>query len=565
MDSVHGIQFEAMEWGFVSTRTYAEPFNEIELDIVVTNEGGKEWKLPAFWAGDNDWRVRFAAPEPGRYRYESICSDSYNQGLHGRTGSIEIQPYVGSNPLLLHGKLQVAATGRTFEFEDGTPFLWLGDTWWYGLCKRLVWPHEFMELCDDRIRKGFNVIQMVAGMPCDAFEFDERAENEGGYVWERDYRQVNPAYFNMADLRIQRLVQCGLMPCILGSWGFYLPLMGAEKMKRHWRMLIARWSAYPVIWCVAGETTMVGYAKLFSGDFSDQPLQHKGWSDVARYIHTIEPYGRLITTHPEAFLNGNGRKELDDDRLVDFAMLQTGHGERNSVVENTQRVLRAAYAQAPTKPVINAEVCYEGHMQQNWQDVQRFLFWVCMLSGAAGHTYGAGGIWQLNARDKPFGVTPHLPPHVYENTPWDQAMRFLGSAHLGVGKSLLERYPWHRMEPHPEWVTVQSRERSKLFESLKEQGLEGLLPHPNLILQPYAAGISGELRMFYLPPRFYEWSGPLVAKMEKGIEYHACYLDPITGAEYELGTAVGDENGCWQAPEVPIMQDWVLVLSTVNV
>jgi hypothetical protein len=119
------------------------------------------------------------------------------------------------------------------------------------------------------------------------------------------------------------------------------------------------------------------------------------------------------------------------------------------------------------------------------------------------------------------------------------------------------------MEPHPEWVAERSGERTELSESLKEQGLEDLLPHPNPILQPYAAGIPGELRMFYLPPRFYEWSGPLVAKMENGIEYHARYLDPITGAEHEIGTAVGDENGCWQAPEVPIMQDWVLALSAL--
>jgi hypothetical protein len=31
--------------------------------------------------------------------------------------------------------------------------------------------------------------------------------------------------------------------------------MGMEKVKKHWRYLIARWSAYPVVWCLAGEGT----------------------------------------------------------------------------------------------------------------------------------------------------------------------------------------------------------------------------------------------------------------------------------------------------------------------
>ena len=30
-------------------------------------------------------------------------------------------------------------------------------------------------------------------------------------------------------------------------------------MKKHWRYLIARWGAYPVVWCLAGEGTMPYY------------------------------------------------------------------------------------------------------------------------------------------------------------------------------------------------------------------------------------------------------------------------------------------------------------------
>ena len=42
-------------------------------------------------------------------------------------------------------------------------------------------------------------------------------------------------------------------------------------------------------------------------------------------------------------------------------------------------------------PVLVGEVDYEGHMMANRQDIQRYMFWSCLLNGAAGHTYGAGG------------------------------------------------------------------------------------------------------------------------------------------------------------------------------
>jgi len=35
--------------------------------------------------------------------------------------------------------------------------------------------------------------------------------------------------------------------------------MGIEKMKKHWRYLIARYGAYPVVWCLAGEGIMPYY------------------------------------------------------------------------------------------------------------------------------------------------------------------------------------------------------------------------------------------------------------------------------------------------------------------
>ncbi len=52
-------------------------------------------------------------------------------------------------------------------------------------------------------------------------------------------------------------------------------------------------------------------------------------------------------------------------------------------------------------PVLVGETCYEGHMQQGFGDTQRRMFWQSILNGAAGHTYGAAGIWHASVEGDP--------------------------------------------------------------------------------------------------------------------------------------------------------------------
>ncbi len=65
------------------------------------------------------------------------------------------------------------------------------------------------------------------------------------------------------------------------------------------------------------------------------------------------------------------------------------------------------------------EVCYEGIQEASRQEVQRFMFWSALLSGTGGHTYGANGIWQVNTREKPYGLSPH--GHSWGGPAWDIA------------------------------------------------------------------------------------------------------------------------------------------------
>src|SRR5688572_5912635 len=125
------------EWTFESKKDYADPFNEVQLDLLVTTPDGKKLRVPGFWAGGKIWKARYASPQPGTHRWKLACSDPTNAGLHGVEGSIELKPYTGDNPLYRHGPIRIAADKRHFEHSDGTPFFWLRTTWWMGLSHRL--------------------------------------------------------------------------------------------------------------------------------------------------------------------------------------------------------------------------------------------------------------------------------------------------------------------------------------------------------------------------------------------------------------------------------------------
>ena len=519
----------ATEWSWVSGKQYSDPFNQVDVDAIVNTPSGSEERVPGFWAGDSTWRVRYAAPGPGTYKIRSVCTDAGNRDLHGQTFQLNVQPYSANNPHYQHGPLKVGKDGRHFEHADGTPFFWLGDTWWMGFCKRLSWPDGFQALAADRVRKGFTMVQIVAGLYPDMEPYDERGANEAGYPWERDFARINPAYFDMADVRIQHLADHGLAACIVGFWGYFIPRMGMDKVKKHWRYLIARWGAYPVVWCLAGEGTMPYY--LSKTPKEDAEIQKHGLTELARYVHETDPHHHPVTIHPP----NSARLCVDDASVIDFDMLQTGHSDRESVPSTIETVNRSLAAD-PQMPVLIGEVCYEGIREASRQEVQRFMFWSAMLSGTAGHTYGANGIWQVNTREKPYGLSPH--GHSWGGPAWDIAAALPGSGQLGMAKALLTRYKWFKLEPRPELIDPRWSKED--------------------YWKPFAAEIPGEAIFAFTPASY---SGATFRNLKPG-SYRAFFFNPADGSETEIGTISPDASGSWKIAEVPIFQDWVVVLES---
>jgi hypothetical protein len=533
-----------VETALVSDRTYSDPFNQVTVDVIFTDPQGRELRVPAFWAGGTAWKVRYASPTLGVHRFRSECSESKDTGLHGITGTVEVQAYTGRNPLYSHGPLRVAPNRRYLEHLDGTPFFWLADTWWMGLCHRLQWPEEFRALAADRKDKGFNVIQIVAGLYPDMFPFDPRGANEAGYPWETNYARIRPEYFDAADKRLGYLVDQGMTPCIVGAWGYFMPWMGVEKMKAHWRYLIARYGAWPVVWCAAGEANLPWY--LAPGFPYDDRKQVHDWTEVMKFVRATDAFHRPLTVHPTAIKRYTARHATDDPGLLDFDLLQTSHGQRESV-PLTIKAVRESFSAEPHMPVIDGEACYEMLGDSLPTEWTRRMFWLCIMNGAAGHTYGANGIWQCNRPGQPHGASPH--GGSYGKIPWNEAMHLPGSRQMGLAKAFIEQFPWPRFEPHPEWA---ARDPEPL------PGLEGGKLRPNAgSSEPQATGIPGSLRLIYVPER----EVIEIRDLEPQAKYAASYFDPVSGEKAPLGLIQADTRGVWKCqPPLAGDQDWVLVL-----
>lgn len=505
------------EKSFRAAAAYRDPFHEVDFRVRITFPDGTEKIHPGFWAGHDVFKFRFSAPLTGTYRYATLASNEHDAGLHDQRGTFEVVPYTGDNPLLRHGPIRLSENRRHFVHADGTPFLWLGDTWWCGLTKRLRWPDDFKLMVSDRVAKGFNVVQFTAGLAPSGTYFAEKNANEAGLPWDEAAQRIVPEYFDAADQRVFHLVASGLMPVVVPCWGFYILRMGTPNAIRLWQYVMARWGALPVVWCLAGEVSMPYYTSPTPQE--DGPRQIEAWSEVLEFLRANNTYGHLITAHPRHARTS--RAEVKSPALLDFDLIQAGHLFVHAL-PTALSLLRKSREAAPVMPALVDEVAYEGIGETNWEDCQRQLFWASVLSGSPGYTYGAHGITQFNSAEFPSYNQPQ--GQSWGEGVWRDAYQFRGSTQVGVGKKILEQFEWWKLEPHPEWVPVATTESLREFSA-------------------YAAGIPGQLRLI-----FYSAVSSMdlvVQHLEPGRVYDAYFVTPSSGKRLPLGPIRGDAHGTW--------------------
>jgi hypothetical protein len=531
---------QAMLWTLESDKDRADPWGEVTLFARAIGPDGTTLRIPAFWDGGRIWRFRISTPTAGTWQLTTDCSDASDGGLHGRTAVLDVAPIAAgeSNPFWRHGPVQLTADQSRLEHADGTPFHWFADTWWM-LASGRVSSEGFSTLTAKRREQGFSVIQISIGFQPDTTPFDGRDANAGGSPWMPDYESINPAYFASVDQQLEHLIANGILPCAMGGWGYHALFMGKDRTIAHWRYLVARYGAWPVVWCLAGEGAMPYY--LSRTRQADISALLEMWPEVACFVHDIDPWHRPLTLHPRE----HSWDDTADPSTLDFHMTQAGHQPHAPRIALEQ--LATGRARFPGKVIVNAEPPYEGHGGTNLTDVQRYSFWTSMLSGASGYTYGAAGIFQANDRELPTGPRPD--GGAYDPLFWDEGLKLPGAEQLAKGHALLKSLGLDNFSPHPEWASLDLKVPQDTY---------------NWPIRAFAAGIPGRVRVIYLPLRWYHWDGPLVRALEPGVRYKAAYLEPDVLRRHELGVVTGDGNGEWRGPTLPHLFDWLLLLEAVD-
>jgi hypothetical protein len=526
------------ELNFHAKTDAGDPFLDSEVEVVFTEPSGIVLHIPAFWAGGEQWKVRYAPRILGQHNFQAVVTRGSTKLPGELTGKLEAVAYQGTNPLLQHGPVHLSVNRKHFAHADGTPFFWLADSWWHGMVSRLTMD-GVKTLVANRVQKGFNTIQFAVAFPCDIAPFDDRGANEAGHAWTKDFGTINPAYWDLTDQRVTYLLEQGLMPSIVGAWGYYINFMGEEKMKKHWRYIVARYGAFPVAWTLCGESRLPWYSNIGKSDQGYQ--QTFKWAEVGRYLQTNNPTGRLIGIHPgpPLWFHDASYEALPDYSMVDIYFGMGGHGNMNEYSDLLRNLkdMDKFRNNNPSKVSLIGEFAWEGMYGGNCGPfITRMQFWASVLRGSPGHCYGNDAMWQMNTKAQLFGASPM--GVTWGNWTWEEAIHWPGASQVSIGKSIMQKFEWWRFEPHQDWVTP--------IEEKDERGLVSA-----------AAGIPGEVRLFY----FSKKAKQKLLKLESGVRYQATFISPIDGKEYPLEKPIaGDAQGTCEAPRGPLNQDWVLVL-----
>lgn len=514
-----------------------------ELDVEIVGPDESVMQIPAFRLDDATWAFRFVGLAEGLHRWRVTEGDE-------AAGTLDILPApVAPGAGRMPAPVTAERDMRHLLAPDGSPFLWLADTWWYAASDRISGA-QLERLARKRFAEGYSVIQLVAGLYPEIPPLDPRGIGDGRLPWDAAWEEMDSRWWTHFDRRVRIVLRSGLVPAIYGAWGYYLAATGVSTIKRHWREIVARYAAYPVAWSVAGEATMPWYDLLFTDEAG--PVQEElaaGWLEVARYIRAIDPYRRPLSAHPAPGVQAFATPDMfDDPDVIDHVLLQTGHWERTSFQLSID-TLCGQLAVSPARPVLNSEVCYEGIAGSNWPDTQRFLFWSHMLSGAAGHTYGAQGLWAMNdgtyvGRMGRWG-----------SATWMEAAELPGGTQLGAGRRWLLERPWGTLRPSPGIVDPHASEGDRIG--------------------PYAATLDDGRRIVYFPvPAFVERPGEggfkyariRLSDLPPGSMARLDWYDPRTCDLFESTDRLVEADGTVEVTgseicALPSMEDWLLEIS----
>lgn len=460
----------ASELSFESEKTYGNPFNDIDVDLILVGNGIK-YVIPAFWDGGNTWKIRFACPSAGEWLFKTVCSDSENASLNGRTGKVICTKYNGEADVYRHGFVTTSYGKKYMTYDDGTPFFYLGDTHW-SLGDETA--DMVKTICSKRVEQGFTVFQSEPiGAAFDFTNGIDESDIAGLKSYDEKFKiiadsglthanaefffppYIEPTINNMGGYSSETVTYKNDSAKLISEKAkIYL-----EKISRYW---VARYSAYPVMWTLGQEVDRDFYA---SGDnHPDWNYLNNPYKLIAEYIDKYDAYSHPLTAHQEnsggvgTYGNGKGTgerlKSYSDTKPSVFRDVAAhswyaAQWSPSLTEKSNQKREKDFWYNSQGKPVIN----YEGRYCMLWTKNygSRMQGWASYLSGMFGYGWGAHDTWSyLNIYDEEndsFDGVDTITSEEKTNATWRDALEYPCSYQMSYMKEFFTSFDWWNLIP----------------------------------------------------------------------------------------------------------------------
>ncbi|HEY2881882.1 MAG TPA: glycoside hydrolase family 140 protein [Pirellulales bacterium] len=436
--------------------------------------------------------------------------------------------------------IHVSENGRFLTTVDATtheakPFFYLGDTAW------CIFNHassdDVDEYLDDRAAKGFTVIQGCVAV----WDFRTRRNPDGETPFTgNDPTAINEAYFKNVDDVVDKCTRRGLHVAMLPFWTKNTrsgPFSEPAGMRTYCQYLGKRYAAKNVIFVLGGDTSGTEIQPVVDAE-AEGLQQGAKEAGIEKITITYHPTGRESSSfwfHERPWLV--------------FNSIQSGHFINTT---NFQIVSRD-FLKRPVKPTLDMEPGYEnitnnlvrGPAAATAQRIQavdvRRSAYLAVFSGAAGHTYGNGEVYEFyhpaNNAAAPGRASWHA------NMDWKEALKLPASGQVQFVRWLLESRPYFSRIPDQSLIAGANSDRAinRIVATRAEDGSYAMLYLP--AGQKNVAVNTGKL---------------------SGDTLNFWWYDPRTGAATQLDTVAKNDSRTLTTPSAePLPEgtdDWVLVI-----
>lgn len=290
-----------------------------------------------------------------------------------------------ANSGMLLGQMQKLKIGNEHRFltkEDGSPFVWIGETNWFFA---QLPPSTLDRILETRSAQGFTVMSVSC-----------REDLYNGLGGPGSLRSPNEAWWSYLDRYIQKANENELYVALaLGWWGL-AKNNSAEDLYAYGKWVGNRYKDNnAIIWLTLGE----------SGSHKRKDtLSHAKLAALVEGIRAGDTGKKLLTIHADY---QRGSSITNDGDLCDFNNWQTSQWDaptalprdyptmgQGTVWDVIQQDYDKRYAGYP-RPTLDLEAKYENNKDfcGSTPFVIRRRAYFTLFAGAFGHTYGAGGIW----------------------------------------------------------------------------------------------------------------------------------------------------------------------------